>query len=392
MYNIKLLNKIAKVGTDVFDENYTYGEDVQSPDAVLVRSASMHEMQFGENLLAIARAGAGVNNIPVDRCAEEGIVVFNTPGANANAVKELVIAGMLLAARDVVGGINWVSENAADPDIAKLVEKNKSKFAGIELRGKKLGVIGLGAIGGPLSNLARHLGMEVYGCDPYITIDAAWNISRDVKRVKTRDELYEVCDFISIHVPLIKNDDPNISTVKMINADAFAKMKDGVILLNFARDLLVDDDALEAALESGKVKKYVTDFPNAKTANMKNVIAIPHLGASTEESEDNCAVMAAHQLRDYLELGNIHNSVNYPEASLPHSGDYRICVLHRNMPGIVAKLTTVVADEKLNIANMVNKSKGDYACTIIEINGALPESSVKKIYEVENIIRVRIIE
>ena len=392
MYNIKLLNKIAKVGTDVFDENYTYGEDVQSPDAVLVRSASMHEMQFGNNLLAIARAGAGVNNIPTDRCAEEGIVVFNTPGANANAVKELVIAGMLLAARDVVGGINWVSENAADPDIAKLVEKNKSKFAGIELRGKKLGVIGLGAIGGPLSNLARHLGMEVYGCDPYITIDAAWNISRDVKRVKTRDELYEVCDFISIHVPLIKNDDPNISTVKMINADAFSKMKDGVILLNFARDLLVDDDALEAALESGKVKKYVTDFPNAKTANMKNVIAIPHLGASTEESEDNCAVMAAHQLRDYLELGNIRNSVNYPEAYLPHSGDYRICVLHKNTPGIVAKLTTVVADEKLNIANMVNKSKGDYACTIIEINGSLPESSVQKICEVDNIIRVRIIE
>lgn len=392
MYNIKLLNKIAKVGTDVFDEKYNYGETVESPDAVLVRSASMHEMQFDKNLLAIARAGAGVNNIPTDRCAEEGIVVFNTPGANANAVKELVIAGMLLAARDVVGGINWVKENAADPDIAKSVEKNKSKFAGVELRGKKLGVIGLGAIGGPLSNLARHLGMEVYGCDPYITIDAAWNISRDVKRVKTRDELYEVCDFISLHVPLIKNDDPNIGTAKMINADAFAKMKDGVILLNFARDLLVDDDALEAAIGSGKVKKYVTDFPNAKTANMKNVIAIPHLGASTEESEDNCAVMAAHQLRDYLELGNIHNSVNYPEASLPHSGDYRICVLHRNTPGIVAKLTGVVAEEKLNIANMVNKSKGDYACTIIEINGSLPESSVKKIYEVENIIRVRIIE
>ena len=392
MYNINLLNKIAKVGTDVFDENYTYGDNIESPDAVLVRSASMHDMTFDKNLLAIARAGAGVNNIPIDRCAEDGIVVFNTPGANANAVKELVIAGMLLAARDVVGGINWVKENSADPDIAKSVEKNKSKFAGIELRGKKLGVIGLGAIGGPLSNLARHLGMEVYGCDPYITIDAAWNISRDVKRVKTRDELYEVCDFISIHVPLIKNDDPNVSTVKMINADAFAKMKDGVILLNFARDLLVDDDALAEALASGKVRKYVTDFPNAKTANMDNVIAIPHLGASTEESEDNCAVMAAHELRDYLEIGNIKNSVNYPDTSLPHSGDYRICVLHRNMPGIVAKLATVVADEKLNIANMINRSKGDYACTIIEINGTLPESSVQKIREVENVIRVRIIE
>ena len=392
MYNIKLLNKIAKVGTDVFDDNYTYGENVESPDAVLVRSASMHEMQFDGNLLAIARAGAGVNNIPVDRCAEEGVVVFNTPGANANAVKELVVAGMLLAARDVVGGINWVKENAADPDIAKAVEKNKSKFAGVELRGKKLGVIGLGAIGGPLSNLARHLGMEVYGCDPYITIDAAWNISRDVKRVKTRDELYEVCDFISIHVPLIKNDDPNVSTVKMINAEAFSKMKDGVILLNFARDLLVDDDALEEALASGKVKKYVTDFPNAKTAGMKNVIAIPHLGASTEESEDNCAVMAAHEIRDYLERGNIKNSVNYPDASLPHSGDYRMCVLHKNTPGIVAKLTTVVADEKLNIANMVNRSKGDYACTIVEINGTLPESSVKKVELLDNVIRVRIIK
>lgn len=392
MYNIKLLNKISKNGTDVFDEKYEYGEGVENPDAILVRSAAMHDMQFSDNMLAIARAGAGVNNIPVDRCAEEGIVVFNTPGANANAVKELVIAGMLLAARDVVGGIEWVKENADDPDIAKSVEKNKSKFAGNELRGKKLGVIGLGAIGGPLSNTARHFGMEVYGCDPYITIDAAWNISRDVKRVKTRDEIYANCDYITLHVPLIKNPDPTVSTEKMIGKDAFAKMKDGVVILNFARDLLVDDDALAEALESGKVRKYVTDFPNAKTVKMKNVIAIPHLGASTEESEDNCAVMAAHEIRDYLENGNIKNSVNYPDASLPHSGDYRLCVMHRNEPGIVAQLATVVADEKLNIANMINKSKGNYAYTIIEINGALPQSSVDKVASLANIIRTRVIQ
>lgn len=392
MYNIKLLNKISKNGTDVFDEKYVYCENVEDPDAILVRSAAMHDMQFGEKLLAIARAGAGVNNIPTARCADEGIVVFNTPGANANAVKELVIAGMLLAARDVVGGIEWVRENAADPDIAKSVEKNKSKFAGSELRGKKLGVIGLGAIGGPLSNTARHFGMEVYGCDPYITIDAAWNISRDVKRVKTNEEIFRTCDYITLHVPLVKNADPSKSTEKMIGAEAFSMMKDGVILLNFARDALVDDDALAAAIESGKVARYVTDFPNAKTAGMKNVIAIPHLGASTEESEDNCAVMAAHELKDYIENGNIKNSVNFPDASLPQSGDYRLCVLHKNEPGIVAKLATVVADEKLNIANMINKSKGEYAYTIIEINGSLPKTSVEKVASLDNIIRTRVIE
>ena len=392
MYNIKLLNKISKNGTDVFDNNYICGEDIKFPDAIMVRSAAMHDRQFDNKLLAIARAGAGVNNIPIQRCADEGIVVFNTPGANANAVKELVIAGMLLASRDIIGGVEWVKENAADPDISKTVEKAKSKFAGNELRGKKLGVIGLGAIGGPLSNTARHFGMEVYGCDPYITIDAAWNISRDVKRVKTRDEIYSVCDFITLHVPLIKNPDPAKSTEKMIGKADFEKMKDGVVILNFARDALVDDEALEEAIESGKVRKYVTDFPNAKTAGMKNVIAIPHLGASTEESEDNCAVMAAHELKDYIENGNITNSVNYPDASLPHSGDYRLCVLHKNTPGIVAQLATVVADEKLNIENMVNKSKGDYAYTIIEIKGALPQSSVDKVATLENIIRIRVIE
>jgi D-3-phosphoglycerate dehydrogenase len=389
---IYCLNNIAKVGTDHFRPGYEITDSIEDAAGVLVRSADMKETEFPKDLRAIARAGAGVNNIPTDRCAEEGIVVFNTPGANANAVKELVIAGMLLAARDVVGGIEWVRENASDPDIAKSVEKNKSKFAGSELRGKKLGVIGLGAIGGPLSNTARHFGMEVYGCDPYITIDAAWNISRDVKRVKSNDEIFETCDYITLHVPLIKNADPAKSTEKMIGKAAFDKMKDGVVILNFARDALVDDDALAEALESGKVSRYVTDFPNAKTANMKNVIAIPHLGASTEESEDNCAVMAAHELRDYLENGNIKNSVNFPDASLPHSGDYRLCVLHKNTPGIVAQLATVVADEKLNIANMVNRSRGDNAYTIIEINGSLPQSSVDKVSSLENIIRTRVIE
>lgn len=391
MYKIKLLNKIAKSGTDVFTEDYVCGADIEDPDAILVRSAAMHDMQFNPGLLAIGRAGAGVNNIPIDRCASEGIVVFNTPGANANAVKELVIAGMLLASRDIIGGVEWVKSNASDPDIAKSVEKNKAQFAGHELRGKKLGVIGLGAIGGPLSNTARHFGMQVYGCDPYITIDAAWNISRDVIRVKTREELYAECDFISVHVPLIDSPDPKVSTKHMFNAEAFSKMKDGVVLLNFARDTLVDDDALAEALASGKVKTYVTDFPNAKTAGMKGVIAIPHLGASTEESEDNCAIMASHELMDFIENGNIKNSVNYPEAYLPHSGDYRLCVYHKNVPGMVARLAAAVAEENLNIENMVNKSKGDYAYTIIEINGDLPDDSVARVASIDSVIKTRVI-
>lgn len=392
MYNIKLLNKIAKVGLDVFPAEYNASAEANDPVAILVRSADMHSYERNKELLAIARAGAGVNNIPVDDCAKDGIVVFNTPGANANAVKELVIAGMLLASRDIVGGIEWVKENASDPELAKSVEKNKSKFAGIELRGKNLGVIGLGAIGGPLSNTARHFGMKVYGCDPYITIDAAWNISRDVIRVKTREEIYSECDFITLHVPLIDNADPGVGTKGMINKEAISKMKDGVILLNFSRGALVDPEALAEGLASGKIKRYVTDFPDAKVAALDGVIAIPHLGASTEESEDNCAVMAAHQLVDFIENGNIKNSVNYPDVVLPHSGDYRLCVFHKNIPGMVAQLAGAVAEEKLNISNMINKSRGEYAYTVLEINGTLPEKSVQRVKDIEGVIRTRVIK
>ena len=297
MKNIQLLNKIAKCGTDIFDANYTVADNIADPDAIMVRSAVMHDMEFGKNLKAIARAGAGVNNIPLDKCAEQGIVVFNTPGANANGVKELALCGMLLACRDVVGGINWVQTVKDDPNVAKLIEKEKSRFAGIEIKGKTLGIIGLGAIGGPLATAAVHLGMDVLGCDPYISVEAAWNISRSVQKVETREEIFKNADIISIHTPLIDSPDPKVATKYMINKDTLAMMKDGVIILNFARDALVNDDDIEAALKSGKVRRYVTDFPNTRTAGMEGVIAIPHLGASTEESEDNCAVMAAKELR-----------------------------------------------------------------------------------------------
>ena len=389
---IQLLNKIAKCGTAVFDDKYTVGEEIENPDAIMVRSAAMHDMQFGNNLKAIARAGAGVNNIPVDRCADLGIVVFNTPGANANAVKELVIAGLLLASRDIVGGIEWVKENSNDPDIAKSVEKNKSKFAGHELKGKKLGVIGLGAIGGPLCNLARHFGMEVYGCDPYLSVEAAWNISRDVHRIMTREEIFKECDFISIHTPLVVNDDPKVATKGMINDGTIAMMKDGVVILNFARDALVDDDAIEKALASGKVARYVTDFPNARTAGMKGVIAIPHLGASTEEAEDNCAVMAAHELVDFLECGNIKNSVNFPNVELPHNGDFRLCVFHKNIPNVLSQITAAVSDANINIENFINKSKKENAYTVVEINGELPESVIEKVSAIEGVVRINVIK
>ena len=389
---IQLLNKIAKCGTAVFDDTYTVGEEIENPDAIMVRSAAMHDMQFSPNLKAIARAGAGVNNIPVDRCADEGIVVFNTPGANANAVKELVMAGLLLASRDIIGGVNWVKENADDPDIAKSVEKNKSKFAGNELKGKKLGVIGLGAIGGPLCNLARHFGMEVYGCDPYLSVEAAWNISRDVHRLMTREEVFKECDFISLHTPLVVNDDPKIATKGMINEGTIAMMKDGAVVLNFARDALVDDDAMEKALASGKIARYVTDFPNARTAGMKGVIAIPHLGASTEEAEDNCAIMAAHELDDFLKNGNIKNSVNYPNVELPHNGDCRLCIFHKNIPTILSQITSAVSEENINIENFINKSKKDNAYTVVEINGDIPEKVVDKVKAIEGVIRIRVIK
>ena len=310
MYQLHYLNPISPKGTALWTEDYITAASMDDANAIMVRSAAMHDLAFSDNLLAIARAGAGVNNIPLDRCAKEGIVVFNTPGANANGVVELALCGMLLGSREIVDGINWVQTIKDDPDVAKKVEKGKSKFAGHEVRGKSLGVIGLGAIGGPLANTARKLGMKVYGCDPYISIDAAWHLDSHIVHVKTRDEIYANSDIISLHVPLVED------TKKMINAEAIAKMKDGVVILNFARDSLVDDDALEAALKSGKVRKYITDFPNARTAGMEGVIAIPHLGASTEESEDNCAKMAVRQVMDYLENGNIVNSVNFPTCDM----------------------------------------------------------------------------
>ena len=392
MHKIKLLNKIAKVGTDVFDADaYKVGEDIEDPDAIMVRSAAMHDMEFGPSLRAIARAGAGTNNIPVERCAKEGIVVFNTPGANANGVKELVLAGMLLASRDVVGGIEWVRDNASDPDIAKSVEKNKSKFAGTELSGKKLGVIGLGAIGGPLCNAAHSLGKDVYGCDPFISVEAAWKISRSVNRVKTREEIFRECDYISVHTPLIDSDDPKVATRGMINEEAISMMKDGVIILNFARDALADDDAMEKALKSGKVRKYVTDFPNAKTAGMEGVIAIPHLGASTEESEDNCAVMAAKEIVDFIENGNIVNSVNYPSVSLDRSGFVRICVMHSNIPSIISQISAAISSEGINIENLVSKSRGDFAYTIFDVTGRPSETTLDRTRSIDGIIRINVI-
>ena len=385
MYQIQTLNKISPVGLAELGENYQVADTVENPDAILVRSAVMHEMEFGSNLLAIARAGAGVNNIPLDRAAENGIVVFNTPG-----VKELALAGMLLASRDIVGGINWVQTVKDDENVAKLVEKGKSKFAGTEIKGKKLGIIGLGAIGGPLGNAAIHLGMEVYGCDPYISVEAAWNLSRAIHHVKTREEIFKTCDIISVHTPLVKNPDPNIATEKMINADTIAMMKDGVIILNFARDLLVDDEAMEAALKSGKVRKYVTDFPNAKTAGMEGVIAIPHLGASTEEAEDNCAAMAAKELVDYIENGNIKNSVNFPNAEMNAVGK-KICILHKNIPAVIASLTAAISSAGGNIENMVNASRKDYAYTMIDVTGADAAAIAETMKAIDGVLRIRVI-
>lgn len=389
MKEIKLLNKIAACGTDIFNKNiYAVSDNADDPDAIMVRSAAMHDMEFPKNLKAIARAGAGVNNIPLDRCAENGIVVFNTPGANANGVRELVICGMLLACRDVIGGIEWVRNNAGDANIAKLVEKEKSKFAGTEVSGKTLGIIGLGAIGGPLANVAVSLGMDVLGCDPYMSVDAAWKISRSVKKVETRDEVFTKSDFISLHTPLIDDPDPAVRTKYMINRDTLAKMKDGVIILNFARDALVNDDDLEEALNSGKVRRYVTDFPNARTSVMKNVIAIPHLGASTEESEDNCAVMAAQELVAYLEMGNIKNSVNFPSVEMPYHNGIRLVILHRNIPNMISHISSTLASQNINIENLANRSKGEYAVTLVDSNADITEAMISAIESMNGIIRV----
>lgn len=387
MYKYHCLNPIAKVGLERFTPEYTGTSEVTEADGILVRSASMHEMELPENLLAVARAGAGVNNIPLEKCAEKGIVVFNTPGANANGVKELVIAGMLLASRDVVGGIEWVKAEQGNADIAKAAEKEKKKFAGTELEGKKLGIIGLGAIGVRVANVAKHMGMEVYGYDPYVSVDAAWNLSRDVHHVLNVDDIYEYCDIITIHVPLMD------ATRGMVGEEAVAKMKRGVILLNFARDVLMDEQAVLKGIRSGRIRKYVTDFPNTITAGQEGCIVIPHLGASTEESEDNCAKMAVKELMNYLENGNIINSVNYPNCDMgvcTKAG--RIAVFHKNIANMITKFTSILGDAGINISDMTNKSRGEVAYTMLDVETKPDEELIAKLREVKGVFRVRVVK
>ena len=387
------LNPIAPIGLNIFSDDYNKTDDVNEADMILVRSAAMHDMEFSDNLKAIARAGAGVNNIPLDKCAEQGIVVFNTPGANANGVKELVVAGLMLASRDIIGGINWVQTIKGEAGVAKLVEKGKGKFAGKEIKGKKLGVIGLGAIGVLVANAAARMGMTVYGYDPFISVDNAWSLSRAVIHVKSREEIYKDCDYITVHTPLIEDENPDNNTKQMIDKASIEKMKDGVIILNFARDLLVNDDDMEEALKSGKVAKYVTDFPNDKTANMEGVIAIPHLGASTEESEDNCAMMAVKQLMDYMENGNIKNSVNFPNCDAGICVTQgRIAILHRNIPKMLTQFTGGFAALDVNIANMVNKSRGEYAYTVIDVDTSVNDEVVSTLNTIEGVLKVRVVK
>ena len=388
MYNILTLNAISPKGlAKLPGENFAVSGDIANPDGIIVRSADMHEYNFPDSLLCVARAGAGTNNIPLDKCAEKGIVVFNTPGANANGVKELVLAGMLLASRDIVGGIEWVAHEEDREHIDKLAEKQKKQFAGCEISGKKLGIIGLGAIGAMVANSATHLGMEVYGYDPYISIDAAWNLSRTIKHSKSLDEIYSQCDYITIHVPLTDN------TKKMINKEAFTKMKDGVVLLNFARDLLVDEEALIEALDSGKVKKYVTDFANPLVAGRPGILVTPHLGASTEESEENCAVMAVKEVRDFLENGNIKNSVNYPNCDMGTCVAVgRITICHQNIPNMISQFTKILGSEGLNIADMTNKSRGSYAYTIIDLESAASKEALDELEAIEGVSKVRVIK
>lgn len=386
MYKYHCLNPIADIGLNQFTEEYTAVDNAEHADAILVRSASMHDMEFDKELKVIARAGAGVNNIPLDRCAEEGIVVFNTPGANANGVKELVIAGMLLASRDVIGGIDWVKEHEDDCDVAKAAEKAKKAFAGCEIEGKKLGVIGLGAIGVLVANTASNLGMKVYGYDPYLSVDAAWKLSRSIYHAKTVEELYQECDYITIHVPAMD------STKGMIDKEAINLMKKDVVVLNFARDVLVNEEDMVEALESGKVKKYVTDFPNPRITGVKNTIVIPHLGASTEESEDNCAKMAVKETMDFLENGNIRNSVNYPNCDMGCRGEKtRITILHRNVPNMIGQFTSILADAKINISDMTNKSKKEYAYTMIDVEGEVTEDVTDRLNKVNEVLRIRVI-
>ena len=386
MYKIKTYNKISKIGLVAFDDKYTVGDEVENADGAIVRSASLHDTEFPKTLKAIARAGAGTNNIPIDRCSEQGIVVFNTPGANANAVKELVIAGMLISSRRVVPAIEWAKTLKGQGDeVGKLVEKGKSAFGGPELKGKTLGVIGLGAIGVLVANAANHLGMTVYGYDPYLSVNSAWNLTHNAVHIYDINEIFKKCDYITIHVPLVE------STKNMINKDTLSVMKDGVRILNFARAGLVNSADIKAALENGKVAAYVTDFPTDDVLNVDGVIAIPHLGASTPESEDNCAAMAAKELIDYIENGNITNSVNLPEITMPRSSEKRICVIHKNIPNMLTSITSIVAANNVNIENMLNKSRGDYAYTMLDVSGINADEVLAKIEAVEGIIKVRII-
>ncbi|TVQ25111.1 MAG: 3-phosphoglycerate dehydrogenase [Spirochaetaceae bacterium] len=386
MFTIQTLNKISPLGLAVFPADlYTVGDDVADPDAILVRSAALHDLQFGPNLKAIARAGAGVNNIPIDRCSESGIVVFNTPGANANSVKELVIAALLLSARDIQQGMQWVRDNAATPDLAKVVEKEKSRFAGTEILGKTLGVVGLGAIGVLVSNAAASLGMRVIGYDPFISVASAWDLSRQIERAQSLDHLLGQCDYVTLHVPL------NDQTKNMIDAAGLAKMKQGATILNFARGGLVDEDALLASLSSGQTGRYVTDFPNEKIASHEHVLGIPHLGASTEEAEDNCAVMASRQLREYLENGTLTNSVNYPDCMLAGTAPKRIVVANRNIPNMVGQITTILAGHSINILDLLNRHRGDLAYNIIDIEGDLPPGAIEQLNAIDGVIFVRTI-
>lgn len=387
MYSVHCINNIAKVGTDALGKMITLTDDADSADAIMVRSANLHNMAFGNHLLAIARAGAGVNNIPLDRCADEGVVVFNTPGANANGVKEMVVAGMLLAARDIVGGIEWVSENADDPDVGTAAEKVKNRFAGTELAGKTLGVIGLGAIGAMVANAGRSLGMHVMGYDPYLSVKYAWSLDRHVRHVSKLSDIWESADYITIHVPATAD------TRGMISADAIAAMKDGVVVLNYARDVLVDERAMAEALQSGHVERYMTDFANTYTTQMAGAIVTPHLGASTKESEDNCAVMAAGELRDYLECGNITNSVNFPTVDHgPLAAPVRLAVFHRNVPNMIGQITSAISAANGNIENMTDKSLGEHAYSLIDISGDFNEQVLERLRAISDISRVRLLK
>lgn len=384
MFNILTLNKIAKCGLDQLNDNYKITDDANvDADGIILRSFKMHDMELPESLKAVARAGAGTNNIPIDKCSEKGIVVFNTPGANANAVKELVIAGMLLASRDVIGGVAWANTLTGD-DVDKQVEKGKSNFAGCEIKGKTLGIIGLGAIGILVANAAYALGMEVIGYDPYLSVDSALKLSRHVKKANSPEEVYAAADYITIHVPLMD------STRNTINAETIAQMKDGVIILNFTRGGLVNNADIKKALADGKVAKYVVDFADSETVNQPGIINIPHLGASTAESEDNCAVMAAQELADYLENGNILNSVNFPNCSLPEDNVGRIAIAHKNIPNVIAKFTEALSS--VNISDMINKSKGELAYTIINTDHAIPAEAIEKLNQIDAVIRVRVIK